>query len=67
MLAVPGWLEAHKLPNPVAVASALKNMPWARLDVRRCEPPERQDIISSAVAAAVKEFCHPQEPVPGPP
>jgi hypothetical protein len=27
MLAVPGWLEAHRLPKPVAVASALKNTP----------------------------------------
>jgi hypothetical protein len=44
MLAVPGWLEAQRLPKPVAVASALKKTPRARLDVRRCEPPERQDI-----------------------
>jgi hypothetical protein len=44
MLAVPGWLEAQRLPKPVPVASALKNTPRARLDVRRCEPPERQDI-----------------------
>jgi len=27
MLAVPGWLEAQRLPKPVAVASALKNTP----------------------------------------
>jgi hypothetical protein len=44
MLAVPGWLEAQRLPKPVAVASALKNTARARLEVNRCEPPERQDI-----------------------
>jgi hypothetical protein len=35
MLAVPGWLEAQRLPKPVAVASALKNTARARLDVKR--------------------------------
>ena len=35
ILAVPGWLEAHRLPKPVAVASALKNTPRARLEVKR--------------------------------
>jgi hypothetical protein len=44
MLAVPGWLDAKRLPKPVAVASALKNTPRARLDVKRCELPARQDI-----------------------
>src|SRR5580698_8185771 len=44
MLAVPGWLESHRLPKPVAVVSAEKNTALARLEVRRCEPPERHDI-----------------------
>ncbi len=44
MLAVPGWLEAQRLPKPVAVVRALKKTARARLEVSRCYPPERQDI-----------------------
>ena len=42
MLAVPGWLEAHRLPKPVAVAMALKKMPRVRLDSSRWPSPPRQ-------------------------
>jgi N-acetylmuramoyl-L-alanine amidase len=32
----------------------------------KMDSAERQDIVSSAVAAATKEFCHPQEAFLGP-
>ena len=44
MLAVPGWLDSQRLPNPVAVVRAEKNTARARLEVSRCAPPERHDI-----------------------
>lgn len=44
MLAVPGSLDAQRLPKPVPVASALKKTPRARLEVSRCSPPEREDM-----------------------
>ena len=35
MLDVPGWLESHRLPNAVAVVSALKNTARVRLDLQQ--------------------------------
>jgi N-acetylmuramoyl-L-alanine amidase len=33
----------------------------------KMDSPERQDIVSGAVVAAAKEFCHPEGPFLGPP
>ena len=45
MLAVPGWLENHRLPNAVAVVSALKNTARVRLVCRRWVCPARQAMM----------------------
>jgi len=42
MLAVPGWLESHRLPKPDAVVSALKITARVKLDCSRSICPARQ-------------------------
>ena len=47
MLAVPGWLDAQRLPKPVAVVSALKKTARVRLDVqqvRAAGPPGHHEV-----------------------
>ena len=47
MLAVPGWLDAQRLPNPVAVASALKKTARASDEVnemRAAGSPRHHEI-----------------------
>ena len=41
MLAVPGWLDSHSVPKPVAVVNALKSTARDRLDCRKLCPPAR--------------------------
>src|SRR5512135_2367345 len=41
MLAVPGWLDSHRLPKPDAVVSALKITARVRLDCNRSIWPAR--------------------------
>src|SRR5689334_1902619 len=41
MLDVPGWLDSHRLPNAVAVVSALKKIARVREDCSRLVLPER--------------------------
>jgi uncharacterized protein (DUF2147 family) len=41
MLDVPGWLESHRLPNAVAVVSALKKIARVREDCSRFVLPDR--------------------------
>ena len=43
-LAVPGWLDSHRLPKAVAVVRALKMMARVRLDCRMLRAPDRQAI-----------------------
>jgi len=43
MLAVR-MARAQRQPKPVAVRERAEKYPRARLDVRRVEPPERQDM-----------------------
>ena len=47
MLAVPGWLDSHRLPNAVAVVSALKKIARVRLDCSRFVLPDapRRHVI----------------------
>ena len=45
MLAVPGWLEKHRLPNATPVVSALKKIARVRLDAKRSAIPARQAMI----------------------
>jgi uncharacterized protein (DUF2147 family) len=45
MLDVPGWLDSHRLPNAVAVVSALKNTARVRLDCSRSVCPPRQAMM----------------------
>jgi len=45
MLDVPGWLDSHRLPNAVAVVSALKKIARVRLDYSRFVLPERHATI----------------------
>src|SRR6266478_3922127 len=44
MLDVPGWLENQRLPNAVAVVSALKITARVRLDCKRLVCPSRHAI-----------------------
>src|SRR5882757_8967167 len=44
MLAVPGWLDSHKLPNAVAVVIALKKIARVRLDCSRFVLPCRHAV-----------------------
>ncbi len=42
--AVPGWLDSHRLPNAVAVVSALKKIARVRLDCSRFVLPARHAV-----------------------
>ena len=44
MLEVPGWLDSHKLPNAVAVVSALNITARVKLDCRSPVWPARHEI-----------------------
>jgi hypothetical protein len=44
MQAVPGGGDSHRLPNAVAVVSALKNIARVRLDCSRLVLPARQAV-----------------------
>src|SRR5581483_4605705 len=44
MLEMPGCAENHRLPNAVAVISALKNTARVRLDCRKLYSPRRHAI-----------------------
>jgi N-acetylmuramoyl-L-alanine amidase len=56
-------LRKTRMPAVLLEAGSIIN----RDEELQMDSAERQDIISSAVAAAAKEFCHPQEPFLGPP
>src|SRR5262249_5952217 len=45
MLEVPGWLDSHRLPNAVAVVSALNITARVKLDCRRLVWPARHAIM----------------------
>ena len=45
MLEVPGWLESHRLPNAVAVVSALQITARVRLDCNRLVCPARHAMM----------------------
>jgi N-acetylmuramoyl-L-alanine amidase len=56
-------LKKTRMPAVLLEAGSIIN----RDEELLMDSPERQDIISSAVAAAAKEFCGPREPFLGPP
>ena len=56
-------LKSTRMPAVLLEAGSIIN----RDEEIKMDSPERRDIISSAVAAAAKEFCGPQEPFLGPP
>jgi N-acetylmuramoyl-L-alanine amidase len=56
-------LKSTRMPAVLLEAGSIIN----RDEELKMDSPERQDIIGSAVAAAVKEFCGPQEVFLGPP
>ncbi len=56
-------LKSTRMPAVLLEAGSIIN----RDEELKLESPERRDIISSAVAAAAKEFCGPQEAFLGPP
>ena len=45
MLDVPGWLDSHRLPNAVAVVSALQITARVRLDCSRLVCPARHAMM----------------------
>src|SRR5262249_26251637 len=45
MLEVPGWVESHRLPNAVAVVSALKITARVRLDCKSAVFPCRHAMM----------------------
>ena len=51
-------LRKTRMPAALLEAGSIIN----RDEELKMDSPERRDIISSAVAAAVKEFCEPDEP-----
>ena len=55
-------LKSTRMPAVLLEAGSIVN----RDEELKMESPERRDIISSAVAAAAKEFCGPQETFLGP-
>src|ERR1700694_1879188 len=57
-----GGLRSTRMPAVLLEAGAIIN----RDEELKMDSPERRDIISSAVAAAAKEFCGPQEAFLGP-
>ena len=56
-------LKSTRMPAVLLEAGSIIN----RDEELKMESPERQDIIGSAIAAAAKEFCGPQEAFLGPP
>ena len=56
-------LRKTRMPAVLLEAGSIIN----RDEELKMVSPERQDIISSAVTAAVREFCHPEGPFLGPP
>ena len=56
-------LRKTRMPAVLLEAGSIIN----RDEELKMDSPERQDVISGAVAAAAKEFCHPREPFLGPP
>ena len=56
-------LKSTRMPAVLLEAGSIIN----RDEELKMDSPERRDIIGSAVAAAVKEFCGPQEVFLGPP
>jgi N-acetylmuramoyl-L-alanine amidase len=56
-------LKSTRMPAVLLEAGSIIN----RDEELKMDSPERRDIISSAVAAAAKEFCGPQEAFLGPP
>lgn len=55
-------LKSTRMPAVLLEAGSIIN----RDEEVRMASPERRDVVSDAVAAAVKEFCGPQEPFLGP-
>jgi N-acetylmuramoyl-L-alanine amidase len=55
-------LRTTRMPAVLLEAGSIIN----RDEELKMDSSERQDIVSSAVATAAKQFCHPREPVPGP-
>lgn len=56
-------LRTTRMPAVLLEAGSIIN----RDEELKMDSPERQDIISSAVAAAAKEFCDPGQALPDPP
>jgi N-acetylmuramoyl-L-alanine amidase len=56
-------LRTTRMPAVLLEAGSIIN----RDEELKMDSPERQDIVSGAVAAAAKEFCHPEGPFLGPP
>jgi N-acetylmuramoyl-L-alanine amidase len=56
-------LRKTRMPAVLLEAGSIIN----RDEELKMESPERRDIVSSAVVAATKDFCGPQEPFLGPP
>ena len=56
-------LRTTRMPAVLLEAGSIIN----RDEELKMDLPERQGVISGAVAAAAKEFCHPREPFLGPP
>jgi N-acetylmuramoyl-L-alanine amidase len=56
-------LKSTRMPAVLLEAGSIIN----RDEELKMDSPERQDIIGSAIAAAAKEFCGPQEVFLGPP
>ena len=56
-------LRTTRMPAVLLEAGSIIN----RDEELKMDSPARQDVISGAVAAAAKEFCHPREPFLGPP
>ena len=56
-------LRTTRMPAVLLEAGSIIN----RDEELKMDSPERQDIVSGAVVAAAKEFCHPEGPFLGPP
>jgi N-acetylmuramoyl-L-alanine amidase len=56
-------LRSTRMPAVLLEAGSIIN----RDEELKMDSPERQDIISDAVVAAAKQFCHPREVFLGPP
>jgi N-acetylmuramoyl-L-alanine amidase len=56
-------LRKTRMPAVLLEAGSIIN----RDEELKMGSPERQDIVTGAVVAAAKEFCHPEGPFLGPP